>query len=172
MPLDVPETPHLAARMSRYWSHPLYPTLATASLSNITVSFPHLCSLQLTVDRLAPYCSSLYTGASLCPLYPTRQHWDTPTLWALSTSPHAQDSNATGLHAPCLGYAPFFPPLYRCSLALPPTLYCPVRLASGLACSSSPHFGNLWALPIVTPSSHAGNTTVPEHPPHAAPGTP
>src|SRR5205807_8343173 len=65
----------------------------------------------------------------------------------------------------------FFPPLYRCSLALSPTLYCLVRLASGLARSSSPHFSSLWALPIVTPSFHAGNTTVPEHPPRTAPGT-
>src|SRR5437899_2242792 len=140
--------PHLAARISRYWSHPLYPALATASLSNIPVGFPHLCDLQLTVDRLAPYCSSLYTGASFCPLHPTRQHWEAPTLRALPSSPHAQDSNAPGLHAPCLGYAPFFPPLYRCSLSLPPTLYCPLTLASGLACSASPDFVSLCASPV------------------------
>ena len=60
---------------------------------------------------------------------------------------------------------PFFPPLYRCSLALPPTLYRLVRLASGLAYSSSPHFSSLWALPIVTSSFHAGNIIVPDHPP-------
>src|SRR5207302_3505339 len=58
-PLDVPVTPHLAARISRYWPLPLYPALATASLSNITVGFPHHYTLQPTVDRLAPYCSSL-----------------------------------------------------------------------------------------------------------------
>src|SRR5437588_12081478 len=97
---------HTSLPESRYWPHPFYPALATASLSNITVGFPHLCSLQLTVDRLAPYCSSLCTGASLCPIHPTQQHWDTPTLRALPSSPHAQDSSATGLHAPCLGYAP------------------------------------------------------------------
>src|SRR5205807_9408624 len=54
--------------------------------------------------------------------------------------------------------------LLGCSLVLLPALYSPVRLASGPACSSSPHLRGLWVLPVVTLSFHAGNTSVPEHP--------
>ena len=139
MPLDVPKTPHLTFRISRYWSHPLYPALATASLSNITVGFPHLCSLQLTVDRLAPYCSSA------CSLLLFSQYWGfvlplTFHLAALGTyqsAGFALLSPRLGLQLawlpwPSLLSCPFSPPLYRRSLALLPTLYCTVRFASGL----------------------------------------
>src|SRR5437588_4769375 len=104
-PLDVSETPHPTARTSRYWPHPFYPALATASLSNITVGFLYLSSLQLTVDRLAPYCSSLYTRASLCLLHSTWQHWHFPSLRALPTSFHALGFTIPGLLA--LRHGPF-----------------------------------------------------------------
>src|SRR5437879_11670835 len=104
-PLDVPETPHHPSTISRCWPLPLYPTLATASLSNIMVGFPYLCSCELMVDRLALYCSSLYNGAWLCLLHSTWQHWHSPTLWARETSLHAQGSTTPGLIAICLGHA-------------------------------------------------------------------
>ena len=99
-PLDVTETPHLASSMSRCCFLPLYPALAIALLSNITVGFPPFYTLQLTVDRLAPYCSSLHTGASFCLLYSTRQHWVLPSLRALPTSLLTQDLSMRLLFGP------------------------------------------------------------------------
>src|SRR5437879_2951269 len=77
--------------MSRYCFLPLYPALAIASLSNITVGFPPFYTLQLTVDQLAPYCSSLHTGASFCLLHSTQLHWVFPSQRALPPSLLTQD---------------------------------------------------------------------------------
>src|SRR5205807_2817747 len=134
-----PWTPHLAPRISRCWPQPLYPALATASLSNITVGFPHFYSLQRSVDRLAPYCSSA------CNLLLFSQYWGfvlPPTfhLAALGTYQSAGLAHLSprlGLQLawlpwPSLLSCPFSPPLYRRSLALLPTLYCTVRFTSGL----------------------------------------
>src|SRR5437879_3615611 len=83
----------------------LQPRLATSRSAFLTFTLSNLRLIGL--HPIAP----LYTGASLCPLHPTQQHWDTPTLQALPTSLHTQDSNATGLLVLCLGHTSSLSPL-------------------------------------------------------------
>src|SRR5437588_771161 len=68
-PLDVPGLHTLLPESHDAGLTPLYPALATASLSNITVGFPHFYSLQCSVDRLAPYCSSACILLSISPFW-------------------------------------------------------------------------------------------------------
>src|SRR5205807_9568795 len=60
----------------------------------------------LTSPRLAPYCSSLHTGASFCLPHPPWQCWVPSSLRALPPSPLTMGFTRTCLLALRLGHAP------------------------------------------------------------------
>src|SRR5437868_9246599 len=66
----------------------LQPRLATSRSAFLpfTLSNARLIGLHPIAPRLATYCSSLHTGASLCLLHSTRQHWLSTSLRAMPTS--------------------------------------------------------------------------------------
>src|SRR5437868_3770394 len=97
-----------------------------------------LASLDLHL-RLAPYCSSAsnllpfspYWGFVLPLTYPSAALVSNQSVGLAHFSPHLGLPHASPLWASTL-MVPLFTPLFRCSLALLPTLHSPDWLASGL----------------------------------------
>ena len=92
-PLDVPGLHTLLPESHDAGSSPftpllLQPRLATSrsAFLTFTLSNTRLIGLHPTALRLATYCSSLNTGASLCLLHTTWQHWVSTSLRAMPTS--------------------------------------------------------------------------------------
>jgi len=123
-PLDVPGLHTSLPESHDPGLTPLYPALATASLSNITVGFPPFHSLQCSVDRLAPYCSSA------CNLLLFSPYWG--FVWPLtylSAALGSYQSAGFAHHPPCPGLQDAVPP-WALTSGLHPTAprlatYCP-----------------------------------------------
>src|SRR5437588_7931812 len=113
----------------------LQPRLATSQSAFLTFALSNLlliglhptAPLSILGLRFASYIPLGSTGSfPVCGLYSPLS-----TLWA---SPYLDSLPSV---------MALFYPLLGCSLVLLPTLYSPVRLASGPACSSSPHLSSL-----------------------------